>query len=156
VNGVLAFVPRMAHQDGESHVVNTASTAGLGGMPSLGHYVASKHAVLGLSETLGLEGASYGLGCSVLCPGATNTGIVKAARNRTDEFGGANDEFNPLVQKAIEAGFDPEETGRIVREAVRDGDLYIFTHAESRAAIEKRYHAMLAAQEKAEKRERLG
>ncbi len=156
VNGVLVFVPRMAHQKGEKHVVNTASTAALGGIPSLGHYVASKHAVLGLSETLSIEGAVYGLGCSVLCPGATNTGIVKSARNRTDAFGGQSDEYNPLVQKAIEAGFDPEETGRIVRQSVIDGDPYIFTHAESRDAIEKRYRAMMAAQEKAEKRAHLG
>lgn len=152
VNGVLVFVPRMAKQPGEKHVVNTASTAALGALPSLGHYVASKHAVLGLSETLHIEGASYGLGCSVLCPGGTNTGIVKAARNRQDAFGGASDDFNPHVQKAIEAGLDPEETGRIVRQSVIDDDLYVFTHEESRDAIEKRYAAMMAAQEKAEKR----
>lgn len=152
VNGVLVFVPRMAKQPGEKHVVNTASTAALGGMPSLGHYVTSKHGVLGLSETLSVEGAGYGLGCSVLCPGATNTGIVKAARNRPDEFGGADDEFNPLVQAAIEAGVDPEETGRIVRQSVLDGDRYIFTHPESRQAIESRYQEMMAAQEKAERR----
>ncbi len=156
VNGLLTFVPRMAKQPGEKHVVNTASTAALSGIPSLGHYVASKHAVLGISETLSVEGAVYGLGCSVLCPGATNTGIVKAARNRPDAFGGKSDEFNPLVQKAIERGFDAEEVGRIVRQSVLDGDLFIFTHAESRDAIEKRYAAMMAAQEKAEQRERVG
>jgi NAD(P)-dependent dehydrogenase (short-subunit alcohol dehydrogenase family) len=156
VNGLLAFVPRMAQQPGEKHVVNTASTAALGGMPSLGHYVASKHAVLGISETLSIEGAVYGLGCSVLCPGATNTGIVKAARNRPDAFGGRSDEFNPLVQQAIEQGFDAEEVGRIVRQGVLDGDLYVFTHAESRGAIEKRYLAMMAAQDKAEKRKVVG
>jgi NAD(P)-dependent dehydrogenase (short-subunit alcohol dehydrogenase family) len=152
VNGVLAFVPRMAAQAGEKHVVNTASTAALEGYPSLGHYSASKHAVLGLSETLALEGAAYGLGCTVLCPGATNTGIVKSARNRQDAFGGRDDAFNPLVQAAISAGQDPEETGRIVRDAVQSGDLYVFTHPESRAHIEKRYHAMMAAQAKAEAR----
>ncbi len=152
LNGLLVFVPRMAQQAGEKHVVNTASTAALGGMASLGHYVASKHAVLGISETLALEGEAYGLGCSVLCPGATNTGIVKATRNRPDAFGGADDEFNPLVQAVIEAGFDPEETGRMVRDSVIDDDLYIFTHTESRDSIETRYQAMMAAQEKAEKR----
>ena len=152
VNGLLVFVPRMAQQPGEKHVVNTASTAALEGMPSLAHYVASKHAVFGISETLAVEGAVYGLGCSVLCPGATNTGIVKAARNRPDAFGGSDEEFNPLVQKAIEAGFDPEETGRMVLESVKDGDRYIFTHLESRDLIEKRYQAMMAAQEKAERR----
>lgn len=152
VNGILVFVPRMAKQPGEKHVVNTASTAALGGLPSLGHYVASKHGVLGLSETLQIEGAAYGLGCSVLCPGSTSTGIVKSARNRQAAFGGASAEFNPLVQKAIEAGHDPEETGRIVRQSVIDGDRYIFTHIDSRTAIENRYKAMMAAQEKAERR----
>ena len=52
-----------------------------------------------------------------------------------------------------------EHTGRWnleLRDSVLDGDLYIFTHAESRDAIENRYRAMMAAQEKAEKRERVG
>jgi hypothetical protein len=39
-----------------------------------------------------------------------------------------------------------------VRQAVIDDDLYIFTHPDSRAAIETRYQAMMAAQEKAERR----
>jgi len=108
--------------------------------------------VLGVSEVLRLEGASFGMSCSVLCPGSVNTGIVKSARNRQDAFGGRETEYNPHVQKAIEAGLDPEEVGRIVRQAVLDDDLYIFTHAESRTAIEGRYRAMMAAQEKAEKR----
>ena len=152
LNGLLVFVPRMSKQEGDSHVVNTASTAALGAIPSLGHYVASKHGVLGVSEVLRLEGAGDGLSCSVLCPGSVNTGIVKSARNRQDGFGGSSSDFNPHVQKSIEAGIDPEEVGRIVRQAVLDDDLYIFTHPDSRAAIENRYQAMMAAQEKAEKR----
>jgi NAD(P)-dependent dehydrogenase (short-subunit alcohol dehydrogenase family) len=152
LNGLLVFVPRMAAQEGESHVVNTGSTASLGGIPSLGHYVASKHGVLGVSEVLRIEGAASGMSCSVLCPGAVSTGIVKAARNRQSDFGGPTDEFNPHIQAAIDEGIDPEEVGRIVRQAVIDDDLYIFTHPDSRQAIENRYHAMMAAQEKAEKR----
>lgn len=152
LNGLMVFVPRMARQTGGTHVVNTGSTASLAGLPALGHYVASKHAVLGVSEVLRLEGASHGMSCSVLCPGAVNTGIVKSARNRHDAFGGSTAEYNPHVQKAIESGIDPEEVGRIVRQAVLDDDLYIFTHPESRTAIENRYQAMMAAQEKAEKR----
>src|SRR5262249_49123232 len=51
IHGVRSFVPHLVEQR-EGHVVNTASLAGWHGVPALGPYVATKHAVLGLSETL--------------------------------------------------------------------------------------------------------
>ena len=51
VHGVHAFLPLLLDQD-EGHVVNTASLAGLGGVPGMGPYCATKFAVVGLSESL--------------------------------------------------------------------------------------------------------
>ena len=70
VNGLQAFLPRMKAQAGPKHVVNTASVAGIAALPGLAIYTATKYAVVGISETLRLEGPAYELGCSVLCPGA--------------------------------------------------------------------------------------
>lgn len=137
-NGLLAFLPRMKAQAGEKHVVNTASIAGMVAMPLLGPYIASKYAVVGISEALRIEGAGYGLSCSVLCPGNVATGIVKSARNRPDTLGGPSSEYNELVQSAIAEGLDPERVGRVVRRAVLDDTPYIFTHTEQRAAFEAR------------------
>ena len=67
--GVSAFVPLMLEQ-GEGHVVNTASEAGLTSSPVLGPYHATKYAVVGLSESLALELEGTGGGRLVPLPGA--------------------------------------------------------------------------------------
>jgi NAD(P)-dependent dehydrogenase (short-subunit alcohol dehydrogenase family) len=153
-NGLLAFLPRMKAQEGEKHVVNTASIAGMMALPLLGPYVASKYAVVGLSEALRLEGGGYGLSCSVLCPGNVKTGIVASARNRPDALGGPSDEVNAIVQAGIDQGMDPVEVGRVVRQAVIDDDPYIFTHLEQRDGVEARIAEIQRCFDKT--RERLG
>lgn len=50
-------------------IVNTASTAALVGSPGLGSYVASKHAVLGLTRTVALEVQGTGVRVNAICPG---------------------------------------------------------------------------------------
>jgi NAD(P)-dependent dehydrogenase (short-subunit alcohol dehydrogenase family) len=153
-NGLLAFLPRMKAQDGQKHVVNTASIAGMMALPLLGPYVASKYAVVGISEALRFEGGGYGLSCSVLCPGNVKTGIVASARNRPDSLGGPSDEVNAMVQAGIDQGMDPVEVGRVVRQAVIDDDPYIFTHLEQRAGVEARIAEIQRCFDKT--RERLG
>ncbi len=70
VHGVQAFTPLMIEQ-GEGHIVNTASIAGMLAPPFMGIYNATKHAVVALSESLHGELALFapGVGVSVLCPG---------------------------------------------------------------------------------------
>ncbi len=52
VHAIRHFVPRMLAQDGESHVVNTASVAGFLSTPAMAAYNVSKYGVVTLSETL--------------------------------------------------------------------------------------------------------
>jgi NAD(P)-dependent dehydrogenase (short-subunit alcohol dehydrogenase family) len=75
VNGVLAAYPLMAQQ-GHGHIVNTASGAGLVGLPFVVAYSATKHAVVGLSTALRPEAALRGVRVSVVCPGAVETRIL--------------------------------------------------------------------------------
>jgi NAD(P)-dependent dehydrogenase (short-subunit alcohol dehydrogenase family) len=145
-NGLQAFLPRMKAQAGEKHVVNTASVAGLFAMPGIGIYNATKYAVVGISETLRVEGAGWGLGVSVVCPGSVRTRIMESERNRPTELG----ESKPLGFAAegganvIAAGLDPLAVGRRVRAAVQSNELYVFTHPESRAFFERRAAAIRA------------
>src|SRR3954462_1707572 len=87
IHGVRVFVPRLVEQ-GEGHVVNTASIAGLTSVPMMGPYNVSKHGVVTLSETraneLSLQGSPVKV--SVLCPGWVSTRIHEADRNRPAEF----------------------------------------------------------------------
>jgi NAD(P)-dependent dehydrogenase (short-subunit alcohol dehydrogenase family) len=147
VHGLQAFLPRMKQQEGQKHVVNTASAAGMQGYVLLGPYTASKFAVVGLTETLRQEGASWDLSASVLCPGNVNTGIVQSRRNRPAALGDevVNDGFEKAVQDAIAKGIDPEGVGRLVRDAVLRDDLYIFTHPEQRSELSERFDRILAA-----------
>ncbi len=79
VNGAVAAYPVMVDQ-GFGHIVNVASLAGLVPVPTLASYVASKHGVVGLSNTLRLEGADLGVKVSVVCPGLVRTPIIHSSR----------------------------------------------------------------------------
>jgi NAD(P)-dependent dehydrogenase (short-subunit alcohol dehydrogenase family) len=66
-------------EQGFGHIINIASLDGLMPMPMSAPYTAAKHGVVGLSSTLRLEGAELGVKVSVACPGAVDTGVLKAA-----------------------------------------------------------------------------
>jgi NAD(P)-dependent dehydrogenase (short-subunit alcohol dehydrogenase family) len=151
VNGLQAFLPRMKQQDGDKHVVNTASAAGMQPYPGLGPYVASKYAVVGITETLRMEGRAWGLSASVLCPGNVATDIVQSGRNRHESFG-PRDEIREDIARSIEEGLSPELVGRMVRDAIVRNDLYIFTHPEQRDEVAGRFDRILAAFDDIEKR----
>ncbi len=135
VHGVRAFVPVMVDQ-GEGHVVNTASIAGLTTVPLMGPYTVSKHAVVALSETLHHELALTAphVGVSVLCPGWVRTNIADSARNRP---GGAPaaDVAAPaagVMRGFIEQGMAPDAVAGQVLDAIREQRFWILTHdAES-------------------------
>lgn len=150
VHGLHAFLPRMRAQDGEAHVVNTASMAGLiapRGLP-IGVYTATKYAVVGLSETLRMELEPDGIGVSVLCPGGVETRIWEAERNRPTELGGPQEmdsrgDFS--AQGAAGEQLDPEAVGRMVIAGVQANELYVLTHPEMQGLVRRRFDAIMAA-----------
>lgn len=76
IHGIQAVYSSMVDQ-GFGHIVNTASMAGLMPTPGVTAYAATKHAVVGLSESLRIEGAAAGVRVSVLCPGVIDTPILE-------------------------------------------------------------------------------
>ncbi len=75
VNGVHAAYPLMVAR-GRGHILNTASLAGLTTPPLMAPYVATKHAVVGLSLSMRPEAAAKGVRVSVLCPGFVDTPLL--------------------------------------------------------------------------------
>ena len=71
-------VPDML-QVGSGRIVNVASIAGLRGGAYISAYVASKHAVIGLTRSLALEFARQNITVNAVCPGYTDTDIVREA-----------------------------------------------------------------------------
>ncbi len=84
VHGVHAFLPGLLSQGQPSHIVNTASMAGLVPAAGMTAYSATKAAVVGFTEALDVELAGSRVRVSALCPGVIDTAIVGAAAMRGD------------------------------------------------------------------------
>lgn len=144
IHGVATFTPLLLEQ-GEGHIVNTASIAGLIVAPFLGPYNATKQAVVAISETLfkDLQTAGASIGVSVLCPGFVQTRIAEAERNRPDwaparDVEGA-EALSAIVQDMVDGGITPAAVADRVIDAVRTDTFYILTHPELDIAITTRF-----------------
>lgn len=145
VHGIRAFVPHLVEQR-EGHVVNTASLAGLKGAPFMAAYVAAKHAVVGISESLALEFdmIDHRLGVSVLCPGFVRTRIAESGRNWPDRLGAnptavAGSPAGDFVRGLVAGGIDPAAYAVMVEDAVRDNRFYVLSDPAHADAIMARY-----------------
>jgi NAD(P)-dependent dehydrogenase (short-subunit alcohol dehydrogenase family) len=151
VHGLRAFLPHIRGHGEGGHIVNTASMAGMlsdGGM-GLSPYSASKYAVVAISEGLRAELQPHGIGVTVLCPGYVRTRIVEAARNRQPHYGAHVATRNSAaVTELVNTGMDSHVVAARVLAAIRDDELYAFTHPDYRPAVEDRFARILAAYDK--------
>jgi short-subunit dehydrogenase len=132
----------LVEQSDESHIVSTASTAGLIPIPELGigPYTASKYAIVGISEKLRGEVDGNGIGVSVLCPGGVRTNLMTSERNRPTELGGTG----KASENILAGGKDPLEVGRLVLAGVKANQAYMFTDLTIEDAVEARFKAIKA------------
>jgi NAD(P)-dependent dehydrogenase (short-subunit alcohol dehydrogenase family) len=150
VYGTETFVPLIKSHGEGGHIVNTASMAGMISPPGMEPYTATKFAVVAMSEGWHGQLAPLDIGVSVLCPGFVKTRIHESGRARQDKYGGVGD-VDALGNGPSEAaqmvlnGIDAEIIGKRVLEAVKDNELYIFTHPEMKAFAEARFNNILAA-----------
>jgi NAD(P)-dependent dehydrogenase (short-subunit alcohol dehydrogenase family) len=79
--GLRHVLPEMVRQ-GSGAVVNTASVAGLVASPGMPAYVASKHAVIGLTKTAAGEVARQGIRVNAVCPGPVDTRMIHAVEQQ--------------------------------------------------------------------------
>ena len=147
IYGVQAFLPKMVAQGEGGHIVNTSSIAGMiaGATPGIASYTTAKFGVVGMSESMALDLAPTDIGVSVLCPGGVKTQIGAAGRNRPDRFGGPEPMNERIQAGATQFGMEPDDVASLVVCAVKENQLHIMTHADTKAGVEARYNSIMAA-----------
>jgi NAD(P)-dependent dehydrogenase (short-subunit alcohol dehydrogenase family) len=152
IHGVRAFTPRLIAQ-GEGHIVNTASVAGIISPPGSSAYNVTKHAVVALSESLyhDLRERGSKIGVSVLCPAYVPTGIADSERSRPKDLANLNETKSAqrkareaMLRKAVTSGrLSADDVARAVVDAVKTGRFYILTHPRIKGAIRARMEDIL-------------
>lgn len=141
VHGIRAFLPIMLDQ-GEGHIVNTASMAGLLAMPGLAPYNATKSAVVAISEGLFVEQVAKGspVRVSVLCPSFVKSNLMVDPKwidrlgaqpaDTSDPIGAA---MTQMLQAGVEEGLEASAVADMVHDAVIDERFWILTHDDMKS-----------------------
>ena len=146
IHGVRTFVPAMKAA-GHGHIINTASTAGLQAIPSIAPYNVAKFGVVALTETLRMECQGSGVGVSLLCPGAVDTNIAYAERNRPPGVPPSEGEtverfMRDSAREMRTEGLPPSDVARLVVDAVLTNRFWVLTHPAWSTVIRARAVAM--------------
>ncbi|MFZ4811756.1 MAG: SDR family NAD(P)-dependent oxidoreductase [Ilumatobacteraceae bacterium] len=154
IHGIRAFLPIMEDQ-GEGHIVNTASMAGLVAVPGAAPYNVTKSGVVALSEGLFIELKATGspVRVSALCPGFVRTNLLEG-QQWDDRLGSdPGDPSTPMGQimdtvlrEGVEQGIDANEVAAQVVDAIHAERFWILTHPDMR-------HSAVERMERAERQE---
>ena len=148
VHGVRAALPAMVRR-GLGHVLAVASGAGLVATPGLAPYVSSKHAVVGLMESVHheLARAAPGVRASVVCPGNIATPINANSLAVADAAGAADvaacegsagdgstaavaRQIDETVRRGVDSGAEPQTVADAIVEAVSTGRFWVLPQPE--------------------------
>jgi short-subunit dehydrogenase len=125
VHLVRAFVPRLIEAGLPAQLLVTGSMASVTARAGISPYVAAKHALLGLCESLNQElaDAGAGIGVTLLLPGKVATGMSR-------------EDYPDAIT--------PDEAALIAFDAVAHGRPLAFTHADRIPEVERRFAAIVA------------
>jgi NAD(P)-dependent dehydrogenase (short-subunit alcohol dehydrogenase family) len=113
---------QMLTQEGGA-IVNTASGAGLVGLPGASAYVASKHGVVGLTKTAALEYAKQGIRVNCVCPGYIETPMTAAGMSNPERL------EQIIAREPIGRVGKPEEIAETVVWLCSDAASFVTGHA---------------------------
>ena len=101
-------IPQMIKSGGGA-IVNNSSVAGIMGFPQMAIYIASKHAVLGLTKSAALEYAKSGIRINAIAPGGVETEMANRVNENNPQFLDYLTSMHPIGRIA-----DPEEIANAV------------------------------------------
>jgi NAD(P)-dependent dehydrogenase (short-subunit alcohol dehydrogenase family) len=110
----------LRQQSSPGSIVNISSALGQVGFANASPYVASKHAILGLTKTAALECAVEGIRVNAICPGAVNTPLFRNTTGSTAEGLKAITEFHPVKRIA-----EPDEIANGAIYLLGDGARFV-------------------------------
>lgn len=132
IHVIESFVPAMVEAGRGGHLVNVSSAAGLFGLPWHAAYSATKFGLRGLSEVLRFDLRRHGIGVSLVCPGAVDTGLVQ-----TLEVAGVDRSRGPLAkatEKFRERAVSPEQAAARIIAGVERDRYWVYTSRDIQIA----------------------
>ena len=120
--GLRAVIPAMRRRGGGA-IVNVSSQAGLRGVPNLSAYSASKHAVIGLTRGAALEVARDSIRVNCVCPGPTDTRMMRSIEDVVRSRGGDPSTFVDRIP--VGRYGKPEEIAELVAWALVDAPSFL-------------------------------
>jgi NAD(P)-dependent dehydrogenase (short-subunit alcohol dehydrogenase family) len=115
-------IPEMI-RNGSGAIVNTSSGAGVIGFPQMPIYIASKHAVLGLTKSAALEYAKSGIRINAVAPGGVETDMVERLTKHNKQWRETLRSMHPIGHNA-----DPKEIANAVVWLLSDKASFVLGH----------------------------
>ncbi|MFT3926925.1 MAG: SDR family oxidoreductase [Myxococcales bacterium] len=130
IHVIECFVPEMIRAGRGGHLVNVSSAAGLFGLPWHAAYSASKFGLRGVSEVLRFDLRRHGIGVSLVCPGAVDTGLVSTLQVRgLDTQGPA---FQRMRQHFQRHAVSPEQAAEAILRGIKRNRYMVYTSFDIR------------------------
>ena len=120
--GMKYEIPQMIRNGGGA-IVNMSSGAGVIGIPQMAIYVASKHAVLGLTKSAALEYAKSGIRINAIAPGGVETDMLERTAEENKQFVETLKSMHPIGRIG-----DPEEIANAVVWLLSDKASFVLGH----------------------------
>jgi NAD(P)-dependent dehydrogenase (short-subunit alcohol dehydrogenase family) len=120
--GLRAVLAQMRKQ-GRGSIVNTASLAALWGLPKLGAYIMSKHAVAGLTKVAAVEVAALGIRVNAVLPGTINTGMMRRIETDSGDAQQSKAAFEALTP--MKRYGEPDEVAAVMEFLLSDDASFV-------------------------------